>query len=259
MSSLAFDDYASSYDEHFTRSAIGVLQRERVWHELDQQLKPEMDVLEINCGTGEDAVHIARTVTSVLATDISESMIAVAREKGKDLENLDIKRADLRELPGTLSKRYDLLFSNFGGLNCISPEEIKAFSSDIAPFIKPGGRLVLVPMSRKCAWENIIFIKQKDLRYARRRSPGAIRASIGGNDILTWYYSPSELKKLFSGEFDLQFVRPVGLFVPPSYMNPWFASRRLLLRMLSWLDILFSRFGALSDYSDHYMIVLKKK
>ncbi len=44
-------------------------------------LSAEQDVLEIGCGTGTTALHLAPHTRSLLATDISACMIGIAREK----------------------------------------------------------------------------------------------------------------------------------------------------------------------------------
>lgn len=51
------------------------LERTRRW------LRADHHVLEIGCGTGTTALHLARSVGSYLATDVSAHMVAIAREK----------------------------------------------------------------------------------------------------------------------------------------------------------------------------------
>ena len=44
----------SAYDREFTFSRIGMAQRRMVWRYLDRMLQmPGMNVLELNCGTGD--------------------------------------------------------------------------------------------------------------------------------------------------------------------------------------------------------------
>jgi ubiquinone/menaquinone biosynthesis C-methylase UbiE len=57
---LAFDALAGEYDKMFTTSLIGRAQREAVWDVLDRTFFPGEKILELNCGTGEDALHLAR-------------------------------------------------------------------------------------------------------------------------------------------------------------------------------------------------------
>ena len=85
MQPQSFDTYAQSYDDHFTNSLIGKAQRFQVYQKLLNQVSfLWKSVLEINCGTGEDALWLAKHATTVLATDISQGMIDVAKNKSSN-------------------------------------------------------------------------------------------------------------------------------------------------------------------------------
>ena len=80
----AFDALASSYDDAFSKSTLGRLLRNRVWRQLDRAFAPGERVLDVGCGTGEDAVHLAERGVHVLATDASPDMIEQARRKADE-------------------------------------------------------------------------------------------------------------------------------------------------------------------------------
>ena len=84
----AFDSAAISYDEAFTHTPIGRLQRRRVWRYMRKVLAPyeQARILELNCGTGEDACFFAEMGHEVLATDISEEMLRVTEQKAAALQ-----------------------------------------------------------------------------------------------------------------------------------------------------------------------------
>ncbi|HYZ83839.1 MAG TPA: methyltransferase domain-containing protein, partial [Bryobacteraceae bacterium] len=84
MSSAAFDRLAASYDDMWTHSAIGVAQRDAVWRHLGRVFTPGQSVLELGCGTGEDAVRLQRSGVTVVAIDSSPGMVSVARRRGID-------------------------------------------------------------------------------------------------------------------------------------------------------------------------------
>ncbi len=65
----------------FTNSAIGRAQRDSVWEAAARTFLPGSNILELNCGTGEDAFFLSRLGMSVYACDASENMIAVARRR----------------------------------------------------------------------------------------------------------------------------------------------------------------------------------
>ncbi len=77
----SFDAVADIYDETFSCSLIGRAQRDAVTRELDRVFHPGQRILEINCGTGIDALHLAGRGIEVLACDSSPRMVEVARRK----------------------------------------------------------------------------------------------------------------------------------------------------------------------------------
>ena len=77
----AFDEYAQRYDSVFSRSKLGTIYRDRVW-QLCYKFWPEKKlILELNCGTGEDAVELAKWGNYLLATDISSKMLDIVKAK----------------------------------------------------------------------------------------------------------------------------------------------------------------------------------
>ena len=77
----SFDHIATDYDAQFTNTAVGRLQRAVVQAYLETKTKPGIAVLELNCGTGEDAIWLAQKGCTVLATDISSQMVAATAAK----------------------------------------------------------------------------------------------------------------------------------------------------------------------------------
>jgi ubiquinone/menaquinone biosynthesis C-methylase UbiE len=261
MSTSAFDSYASDYDSHFTNSAVGIAQRNRVYKFLLPLLQKHTNLLEINCGTGHDALTLAPKVHKILACDVSIEMINEGKRKKEktNISNLNFEKIDTNALYKDLNSSYDLLFSNFGGLNCLSSEELKSFSKNIAPFITEKGKLVLVIMGKKCLWENLFFFKQKDKRIYRRNTDGGLATTINNSTFNTYYYSPWQIESFFSDVFLVKKSRPIGFFIPPSYLNSYFIKRKRVLFFLNLFEKLVGSFYFLSNYSDHYLIILEKK
>lgn len=257
MQPQVFDSYAINYDDHFTNSLIGKAQREQVRKHLSKVIKGNIKiVLEVNCGTGEDAQWFTKKGMKVLATDISEGMIEVAKQKTNKIEFQQLNCLDIGSLEPTT---YDMVFSNFGGLNCLNANELIQFRNGCESIQNKGNRLAFVIMGTQCWWECMYFRLKKDKeKSTRRQNRKGVDTIINDQKFKTWYYSPEYFKELFGDDYECIATKPVGLFVPPSYLEPYFAKRKFSLSVLRFFDRLFS-FSFLSNFADHYIIVFEKK
>ena len=264
--SADFDSAAISYDNEFTHTAVGKLQRNRVWKYLSPivEVKSRLNILEINCGTGEDAIQLGTKGHQVLATDISEGMLKAIAEKVKRhhlQDSINTKPLSIQQLNQLEKNQFDLIFSNFGGLNCISPEEFQQFATTTEQLLNSGGKAVLVIMPRFTLIETLYFLlKLKFSRAFVRRKKGSTPIIVNGTTVDTWYYSAKKMNQFFASKSMLiNKVKPIGIFLPPSYLNPFFEKHPLLLNFLNTLEKLFGEIGWLVYASDHYLIELEKK
>jgi len=261
-----FDILAETYDADFTRSQIGKLQRERVWKFLQTILQASgkpLKILEINCGTGEDALKLAAMGHNVVATDASEIMIETALQKLTtstiNNDRIAFIQCSFDELPQNFKgEKFDLVFSNFGGINCIDKAGIKKLSNDLFSITNPGGYLFLTVMSRFCLWEILYYTSKGKLNTALRRMQRNVQFNVNGYSIPVFYYSPRDLKKLFESKFTLMETYPAGLFIPPSYLEKQFSKHPQWLKRLNRWEEQLGRYSMFSPLADHYCIILKK-
>ena len=254
----SFDLAAKSYDMEFTHSKIGMAQRERVWFFLDRALKSgqHQKILELNCGTGADATKLVQLGYQVVATDVSQEMLNVAKSKPTG-ELVDFKQLDLNEFsPESFSQKFDIVFSNFGGLNCISSKTLENVINATFDLLNPGGKFIAVIMSDFCAWETFYFLMKGSKSKAFRRKK-MVLANVSGVKVKTWYFHPNVIKNM-GFRFESTISKPIGLFIPPSYLESFFSKHLKLLKMLTRLENSLGRFSWQSAYSDHYYIELTK-
>jgi ubiquinone/menaquinone biosynthesis C-methylase UbiE len=262
---VPFDHIASSYDSSFTRAPIGQLQRKQVWNYLEKittQL-PGLDILELNCGTGEDAVLFSEKGFNIVATDVSEEMLKVTQEKVQQYSmqhKISSHYLDLDSFDDTLfQKKFDLVFSNFGGLNCINPESLQKLFDKIPAVLSPDGRFVAVIMPKFCLWESVyFFLKFQFKNIFRRWTKKSIDAGLPGAVVKTWYYSPSQIKS-WAPKFSAVKSKPIGLALPPSYLQTFFSKHKHFLARLNSLEKKLNSWSLFSGMADHYLIDLKLK
>jgi ubiquinone/menaquinone biosynthesis C-methylase UbiE len=252
----AFDHVAHSYDELFTYTAIGRAQREQVWRKLLEVFAAGSRILELNCGTGEDARFLAKNGRSVVACDASAMMIEVATrravgvEAGAKVEYLQIANERLNVL--SEQKPFDGAFSNFSGLNCVA--DLKPVAEGLATRVRLGGRVLLCIWSRRCVAEALWYLFHWEPAKAMRRLARRSSARIGYKDIPVYYHSIREVQRLFEPWFRLTSRRAVGLFVPPSYVERAISKREKTLARLEWLDRRCAHWPILRDAGDHVLL-----
>jgi SAM-dependent methyltransferase len=190
-------------------------------------------VLDIGCGTGEDASHLMARGLWVEAVDASPAMVALASARGVSAE---VRRAeDLGQLRGV----FDGALSNFGALNCVA--DLGPVARSLGALVRPGGHVAICTMGRFCAWETLYP------RKAFRRWPGR------SGDI--YYPTVRQLRTIFAPEFELVRWRGIGMTVPPSYVRLPARAVHLLARV-DRAPLL--RFCGRSC-ADHRLLVFRRK
>jgi ubiquinone/menaquinone biosynthesis C-methylase UbiE len=253
---LAFDRIADRYDELFTHSMIGRAQRGAVWDALLSAFGPGAHILELNCGTGEDALFLVRHDISVVACDGSEGMIRTARKR-KQEEDPDaavqfklLPTEHLAQLhPGHL---FDGALSNFSGLNCVS--NLDAVVWDLASLVRDRGSVFICLSTRFCLAETLWFLFHGDFRKAFRRTPGVAHAKVSALTVKVHYPTLRQVRESFSPWFRLRSCTGIGVTVPPSYLEPMARKYPRLLGLLRWIDKRISHLPLLRVMGDHMLL-----
>jgi len=273
IDSTAFDAFAAEYDDSFTHSQLGEWLRPRVWHHLSHTFQPGDHILELACGTGEDALWLAQQGIHVTATDGSAEMVRVAAAKATHAglsDKVQVYQLSLQELaaggwplavseekPAASRQRlaaFSGILSNFGGLNTI--EDLRPLAQALAPLVKPGGKAVLVPMGPVCPWEVAWYGLHGDVKRAMRRFRGRAEAQIGQAVIPIWYPSARQVRRAFSPWFRHIQTESLGFFLPPSYLEHLVRRWPRLFRTLNRLDQTTARLWR--GWGDHVIIILQR-
>jgi ubiquinone/menaquinone biosynthesis C-methylase UbiE len=259
--SHAFDSLADQYDSLFTNSVIGRAQRNAVWSLAQRVFGPGSRILELSCGSGEDALFLARGGMSVLACDISPRMIAVATARARaELPQAQVRfrvlaNERLSDLP--LEAPFTGAFSNFSGLNCVA--DLKQVARELALRLSPGAPAVLCFSNRTCLWEIAWHLFRLQPRKAfRRLGSGPCVATIGEQPIHVWYPNVRRIVQAFAPWFELRKRVAVGLLVPPSYLETWVQRWPRWIRLLERLDNSLRSWPILRDCGDHVLLHFRR-
>lgn len=220
-------------------------------------------VLDIGCGTGEEALALAKDGYSVLGIDISPAMVRQAQTKaavhgvkrGLIFHTLAAGLLDQLEERGP----FQGAFAGLGTLN--TEPDLARVAQGLHDLLEPGAPFVATVMSRRCLFES--------LRNWRRLKPGQTlnrstdwreaRAGACGVEAPVCFYSPPRFAAPFEPYFDVESVRAFPLWLPPIHLQDLYRDDPARYQSrLAW-DERMRTWPGFRAWGDHFMMVLRHR
>jgi ubiquinone/menaquinone biosynthesis C-methylase UbiE len=144
-------------------------------------------VLDVGCGTGENALHLASLGLSVVGVDVAETALAIGREKA-DKRGIEVEFAavDARELQ-RLGRKFETVL-DCGLFHTFDDEERPGYVTSLASVTERDGTLYVLCFSDVGADTGPHPIRQEELRAAFNPSTGWKVASIEPDRLQTRFH-----------------------------------------------------------------------
>ncbi|MCW3090207.1 MAG: hypothetical protein JWP81_1276 [Ferruginibacter sp.] len=257
----AFSLQAKVFDEQYSNDGIIQYKRQRVRKHISKWLSRKSNVLELNSGTGEDAIWLAKQGHLVHATDISENMLEILHKKINSSvlkSSISYELCSFTQLNNLYYRGpYDMIFSNFAGLNCTA--ELDKALRQFSPLLKKGGMVTLVILPPFCLWEFLLIFKGMFATatrriWARKGAP----AKVEGNQFTCFYYHPAYIVDKLRDEFKLLKVEGLCTVVPPSYISHFVEKHPGIFNFLKGRETKLKDKWPWKNIGDYYIISLQK-
>jgi ubiquinone/menaquinone biosynthesis C-methylase UbiE len=254
----AFSRKASLYDE-FGRDHPNLDHiRSKVYRHLLAYNPPGTRLLEINAGTGADAVYLARQGLYVHATDIAPAMLSTISRKVEALglqERVSVQRCSFTELERVSGGPYEGMFSNLGGLNCT--RHLRAVTRQLPAVLKPGAYVTWVVMPRICLWELSAALRGDMKTAVRRLRPGGTIANVEGVTFPAYYYFPGEVRRAFGHNFQFIQLQGLSVFTPPVDHKGFATKWPRMYGVFRWLEDHFADRAPFNRLGDFYILTMR--
>lgn len=162
--------------------------------ELGVELRPADTLVEIGCGVGRLTRVLAKRGRQVVAVDVSEEMLARARELNPRLENVRWLHGDGESLAGVDSASVDGCFSHVVFQHLPDPELTLGYVREMARVLRPGG------------WAAFGLSTDPAVHRPRRRAGWRLAALFGrgprGQEHPAWLGSAVPLERLEAAAAD---------------------------------------------------------
>ena len=253
----AFSRKADQYDQFGRGHANLTRMRRKVYDHISRLTPPGAHLLELNAGTGLDAVALVARGYRVHATDIAPGMVEaieakIARHQLQD--RLTAQRCSFTALDQVQRGPFDAIYSNSGGLNCIP--DLTAVTRHFTSLLKPKGIVTVVVMPPFCPWEWVRL--GQDWRVATRRlRRGGVIANVEGITFRTYYFTARQVRRAFGSSFTPVKLEALSLLTPPADNDRFAAKYPRLFRQLCRWDDRLSQWPVLRGWGDFFVLSLR--
>jgi len=229
-----WDRYALDYEKLLVPNTVYYLTKQVMHHLVDQHKgtnrNGQVDVLDINCGTGNDFPFFFDRGWSVVGCDGSEGMLNRAYEN----YHAFINSGKLRLYSGMIEdigentfqpRQFDLIFSVTGGFSYVTDEQLVTINNTVSKFLKKDGVLIVAHLNKYCVPE--MLYRLSHLKYPFYRMRNTLEVNIKGEKQIMYLRSVQQLKRLYSETFSEIRTLPLLSFTPP-YQSGFSPGTKLL-------------------------------
>lgn len=241
-----YDLVVDSYDEVEGRNLLSERVRAASRALALQVFQPGDRVLELGCGTGRDAVALARSGIQVVATDVAPGMVERTERRAAAMgvgDQVSVLRASAAQAVVEASP-YDGIYSNGAVLN-LEPD-LEGLARGMAEGLRPGHHAILTAANRISLFELLVYPAVLKPRKAFRKFgdsvPIPVSREIPGSRYVvpTRFYTPAEFLRFFDRDFAMVRLAAFQALTPPWNMEDWAQTFRGAVEVLAMLE---DRFG----------------
>ena len=253
---VAYDELAARYDRVPLENRINGYMRRVSRARILGAFPPGSRILEIGCGTGDEALALASRGATVVALDASPEMIRIARRKAADrgLDDratfLPAEAKDLPDLADSLSGPFDGGYASFS----------LAYEPDLAPvargldaLLRSGASFLASVPSRLCLVEFALALGTAHPAFAGRRLRPEHGHKVGEHFVPIRTYTPRAFAKAMGPHFSLRRLEALPAVVPPPYMNRVYARLDGVADLLERVDAVLRPRAPFRSLGDHFL------
>lgn len=246
---VAFDAEAPFYDDGFGRNPVGLVFRHVFQERLRVLFPVGAQVVDLGCGTGEDAAFLALRGVRVHALDVSPGMVertrAKARARGLPAGAL-LAEVRAAEEVGGLDGPFDGAYSDFGALNC---SDLRRVGEGLAAVLRPGAPVLVSLMGPRPLPHTL-----KRLLTGRGERRGKSDPRVSATPVPARYPTAAEAQDLMGPAFVWRDVFALGLLLPDPSHEAWVHEHPQAFGILAALEGRVRRWPVLRGWGDHVVL-----
>ncbi len=254
----AFSRTAEKYDSFADSHPNQTRMRNKVYAHVERFIPAGARILELNCGTGTDAVELARRGYQIHATDIAPGMLERLQAKVSKFDlakQITFQQCSFTQLDQAQGAPFDAVFSDLGGLNCIT--DLSSVIQQLTKVLRPNGLITWVLMPPVCLWEMAEIFRGHPRLAFRRFARKGTRAHLEGLYFTVYYFTPEKVLRWFGNDYDCLAIEGLSVITPTAESKNFAKQYTPLYRILSWLDDRLASRKPWRGWGDFYIITMR--
>lgn len=259
---VAYNRYARHYDSLLSENRINAYMRKSMMHLQRLTFQPGERLLELGCGTGDEALALADHGCEVLGIDPSAEMIGIAQEKASSHRSggrVSFHVGHARELRRVLASESENAFDGAYSSFALSYEkDLGEVRQTLARLLRPGATLLVASMNRLSAVEWVMAMASLHPQLAGRRLRPWTVHKVGTVQTRLYCRTPFELRRAFQPGFRVEKSRALPALLPPHYANRVLRRWPGLLDTIEKVDSRVASFALFRSIGDHNVIWMRR-
>lgn len=259
----AFDRIAGTIDQLVVRNPINAWMRQVSLRRIRDSFSAGSCLLDLGCGTCEDAIQLANKGCRVFALDISGEMVEVARKKILSLglqDRIIVARGRIADLAGALEpcpwKRFDGAYANF---SLTYENSLEKIAGALSVVLGPGAQVFCTLPNRTVLSELVLYGVRLRFRGFLWRFHDPLLFDVHGTRLRIRAYSPWQVRRAFAPFFGLEYAIGVPVFLPPVYLREWYDRLGGARELLKHLDILLAGRYPWNRLGEHTLFKFRRR
>ncbi len=254
----AFSRTAEKYDSFANDHPNQTRMRNKVYSHVQRLVPAGSRILELNAGTGTDAVELARRGYQVHATDIAPGMLERLQNKVQEFDlgrQITFQQCSFTELNHVEGAPFDAVFSDLGGLNCIP--NLSPVIEQLPKVLRPNGTVTWVLMPPVCLWEMAEIFRGHPRLAFRRLARQGTRAHLEGLHFTVYYFTPQKVLQWFGNDYECLAIEGLSVITPTAESKNFAKRYTRLYQTLSWIDDRLASRRPWCGWGDFFILTMR--
>ena len=249
LNSVGWDAWAEEYARLPRLNSTYRFSKRLLYRVIEDELRwsDPLDVLDFNCGCGNDFAHFLDAGHRVVGCDGSAGMLSVAARRHKAAVSdgtvvLYYGQAEALTADAFGGRRFDAIISATGGTAYLTDHQLQRVHATFAALLRPGGRMIITHLVPRCLIESLYHLLHARPRSALRRWRTKVEISVRSEPLTMYLRSARDLERILSEVAPADRLVPLNVVTPPFQTGFQLPDR--LAGVMNWAEHKLQRYRA---------------